>query len=167
MGSASGSRTPAASVATPAIPSYRRARSGRLSGAVARCARRHVPLAGPGSPPRQNALPSAPVRMITPAHGSSRMPLPHGHYLTHSYLRLARRLTLTSVTSLPANDRAQPGETDPPRRRGHDGDRPLQAVLVSGVAGAARLVEPLARALHGTGPALLPLGADLPAGKDR
>jgi len=75
-------------------------------------------------------------------------------------LRLARRLTLTSVTSLPANDRPQPGDTDP-------GDRPLQAVLISGVAGAGHLVVPLSRALDGTGPALLPLDADLPAEKIR
>ena len=86
------------------------------------------------------------------------------------------------MTSLPANDRTQPGETDPARRRGHEGhhgqhghegrddregSRPLHAVLVSGVAGAGRLVEPLARALDGTGPAILPLDADLPAEKIR
>jgi o-succinylbenzoate---CoA ligase len=41
--------------------------------------------------------------------------------------------------------------------------RPLHAVLVSGVAGAARLLPPLAAALDGTGPAVLPLDADLPA----
>ena len=41
--------------------------------------------------------------------------------------------------------------------------RPLHAVLVSGVAGAARLMEPLAAALDGTGPAILPLDAGLPA----
>jgi O-succinylbenzoic acid--CoA ligase len=35
-------------------------------------------------------------------------------------------------------------------------------VLVSGVAGAARLLEPLRAALDGTGPAILPLDADLP-----
>jgi O-succinylbenzoic acid--CoA ligase len=39
----------------------------------------------------------------------------------------------------------------------------LHAVLVSGVAGAARLMDPLARALAGTGPAILPLDAELPA----
>jgi O-succinylbenzoic acid--CoA ligase len=39
----------------------------------------------------------------------------------------------------------------------------LHAVLVDGVAGAARLLEPLARALDGTGPAILPLEAGLPA----
>jgi O-succinylbenzoic acid--CoA ligase len=36
-------------------------------------------------------------------------------------------------------------------------------VLVDGVAGAARLLGPLARALDGTGPAILPLDAGLPA----
>ena len=41
--------------------------------------------------------------------------------------------------------------------------RPLHAVLVSGVAGAARLLDPLAAALDGTGPAILPLDAGLPA----
>jgi O-succinylbenzoic acid--CoA ligase len=35
-------------------------------------------------------------------------------------------------------------------------------VLVSGVAGAAALLEPLSAALDGTGPAILPLDADLP-----
>ena len=74
------------------------------------------------------------------------------------------------MTSLPANDRAPRGErgetdqTDPAR---HPGRRPLTAVLLSGVAHAGRLVEPLARALDGTGPALLPLDADLPANKIR
>jgi len=41
--------------------------------------------------------------------------------------------------------------------------RPLHAVLLSGVADAKRLIEPLARALDGTGPAILPLDAGLPA----
>jgi O-succinylbenzoic acid--CoA ligase len=40
-------------------------------------------------------------------------------------------------------------------------------VLLDGVADAARLLEPLARALDGTGPALLPLDATLPAAKIR
>jgi O-succinylbenzoic acid--CoA ligase len=77
------------------------------------------------------------------------------------------------VTSHPANDRTQQGETDPARQRGpaghhrHDGERPLHAVLISGVTGAGRLVEPLRRALDGTGPAILPLDADLPAGRIR
>ncbi len=48
-----------------------------------------------------------------------------------------------------------------------DGDRPLHAVLLSGVADAGRLVEPLARALDGTGPAILPLDADLPGRDDQ
>jgi len=39
----------------------------------------------------------------------------------------------------------------------------MHAVLVSGVAGAARLLPPLASALDGTGPAILPLDASLPA----
>jgi O-succinylbenzoic acid--CoA ligase len=43
--------------------------------------------------------------------------------------------------------------------------RPLHAVLVSGPAGAARLLGPLAAALDGTGPAILPVDAALPAGK--
>jgi O-succinylbenzoic acid--CoA ligase len=47
------------------------------------------------------------------------------------------------------------------------GGRPLQAVLLRGVGDAARLLEPLARALDGTGPAVLPLDADLPAAKLR
>jgi len=41
--------------------------------------------------------------------------------------------------------------------------RSLHAVLVNGVPGAALLAEPLARALDGTGPAILPLDATLPA----
>jgi o-succinylbenzoate---CoA ligase len=71
------------------------------------------------------------------------------------------------VTSLPANARTQPGQTNPARHRGHEGNRPLTAVLLSGVADADRLVEPLARALDGTGPAILPLDAGLPAEKIR
>ena len=66
------------------------------------------------------------------------------------------------MTSLPANDHAQPGQTGPARHPGDDGGRPLHAVLLSGVADAGRLVGPLARALDGTGPAILPLDADLP-----
>jgi O-succinylbenzoic acid--CoA ligase len=45
--------------------------------------------------------------------------------------------------------------------------RPLHAVLLDGVADAARLLDPLARALDGTGPALLPLDAGLPAARLR
>ena len=45
--------------------------------------------------------------------------------------------------------------------------RPLHAVLVNGVAGAARLTEPLAAALDGTGPAVLPLDAGLPPSRLR
>ena len=41
--------------------------------------------------------------------------------------------------------------------------RQLHAVLLSGVADAGRLLDPLARALDGTGPAILPLDAELPA----
>lgn len=40
--------------------------------------------------------------------------------------------------------------------------RPLHAVLVPGVAGAASLIEPLSAALDGSGPAILPLDAGLP-----
>jgi O-succinylbenzoic acid--CoA ligase len=40
-------------------------------------------------------------------------------------------------------------------------------VLLDGVADAARLLEPLARALDGTGPAILPLDAGLPAARLR
>jgi O-succinylbenzoic acid--CoA ligase len=69
------------------------------------------------------------------------------------------------VTSLPAHGRTQPGPAVPARPAGRDGGRPLHAVLLSGVADAGRLVEPLARALDGTGPAILPLDADLPAEK--
>ncbi|MGD0699627.1 MAG: AMP-binding protein [Trebonia sp.] len=46
-------------------------------------------------------------------------------------------------------------------------NRPLHAVLVSGVADADLLSELLARALDGTGPAILPLDADLPAARLR
>ncbi len=62
------------------------------------------------------------------------------------------------MTFLPAGDR--------PRPHGPDG-RPLHAVLLDGVADAARLLGPLARALDGTGPAILPLDAGLPAAKIR
>jgi o-succinylbenzoate---CoA ligase len=87
------------------------------------------------------------------------------------------------VTSLPADGRprpadgrprpadgdARPGDDDarPARPAGHDGSRPLTAVLLSGVADAGRLVEPLARALDGTGPAILPLDANGPAARIR
>jgi o-succinylbenzoate---CoA ligase len=40
-------------------------------------------------------------------------------------------------------------------------------VLLDGAAGAARLLDPLARALDGTGPAILPLDAGLPAARLR
>jgi len=43
--------------------------------------------------------------------------------------------------------------------------RPLHAVLLNGVADAARLLEPLARALDGSGPAILPVDASLPAAR--
>jgi O-succinylbenzoic acid--CoA ligase len=46
-------------------------------------------------------------------------------------------------------------------------DRPLHAVMLAGVADAARLLGPLAAALDGTGPAILPVDAGLPAGKIR
>jgi O-succinylbenzoic acid--CoA ligase len=45
--------------------------------------------------------------------------------------------------------------------------RPLRAVLLNGTADAARLVEPLALALDGSGPAVLPVDATLPASRIR
>jgi O-succinylbenzoic acid--CoA ligase len=54
--------------------------------------------------------------------------------------------------------------TSPPARA-HPDRRPLQAVLLDGVAGAGRLLEPLARALDGSGPAVLPVDASLPAAR--
>ena len=45
--------------------------------------------------------------------------------------------------------------------------RSLQAVMVSGPADAGRLMAPLARALDGSGPAILPLDAELPAARLR
>jgi len=63
-------------------------------------------------------------------------------------------LPLGPVTSATGEDR--PGSAKQDRR-------PLHAVLLDGVAGAARLLDPLARALDGTGPAILPLDASLPA----
>ena len=56
--------------------------------------------------------------------------------------------------------------TSPPARdhlRHHHGGRPLHAVLLNGAGGAARLLEPLRRALDGSGPAVLPVDASLPA----
>lgn len=50
---------------------------------------------------------------------------------------------------------------------GSPGRRPLHAVLLDGTGGAARLLLPLARALDGTGPALLPVDATLPAARVR
>jgi O-succinylbenzoic acid--CoA ligase len=46
-------------------------------------------------------------------------------------------------------------------------NRPLHAVLLSGAADADRLTEPLARALDGTGPAILPLDSGVPAARLR
>jgi O-succinylbenzoic acid--CoA ligase len=46
---------------------------------------------------------------------------------------------------------------------GHPGRRLLHAVLLDGTGDAARLLGPLARALDGTGPAVLPVDANLPA----
>ncbi len=46
-------------------------------------------------------------------------------------------------------------------------DRPLHAVLLNGVGDAARLLGPLARALDGTGPAIWPVEASLPAARLR
>jgi o-succinylbenzoate---CoA ligase len=46
-------------------------------------------------------------------------------------------------------------------------NRPLHAVLLSGAADADLLAEPLARALDGTGPAILPLDAGVPAARLR
>ena len=71
------------------------------------------------------------------------------------------------MTSLPADGHPRPHEDGPPHHAGNEGNRPLHAVLVAGVADAARLVEPLARALDGTGPAIAPIDASLPAAKIR
>jgi O-succinylbenzoic acid--CoA ligase len=46
-------------------------------------------------------------------------------------------------------------------------NRPLHAVLLAGPADADLLTEPLARALDGTGPAILPLDAGVPAARLR
>jgi o-succinylbenzoate---CoA ligase len=54
--------------------------------------------------------------------------------------------------------------TSPPARDYPD-RRLLHAVLLRGVADAARLAEPLARALDGSGPAILPVDASLPAAR--
>jgi O-succinylbenzoic acid--CoA ligase len=57
------------------------------------------------------------------------------------------------VTSLPVRD--------------HPDARPLHAVLLNGTGDSARLLEPLARALDGSGPAILPVDATLPAARIR
>jgi O-succinylbenzoic acid--CoA ligase len=54
--------------------------------------------------------------------------------------------------------------TSPPARACQD-RRPLHAVLLNGTGDAARLLEPLARALDGSGPAVLPVDASLPAAR--
>jgi o-succinylbenzoate---CoA ligase len=54
--------------------------------------------------------------------------------------------------------------TSPPARDYPD-RRLLHAVLLRGVADAARLAGPLARALDGSGPAILPVDASLPAAR--
>ena len=56
--------------------------------------------------------------------------------------------------------------TSPPARD-YPGRRPLHAVLLDGTADAARLLEPLARALDGSGPAVLPVDANAPAARIR
>ena len=56
--------------------------------------------------------------------------------------------------------------TSPPARA-HPDRRRLQAVLLNGVGDAARLAEPLKRALDGSGPAILPVDASLPAARIR
>jgi O-succinylbenzoic acid--CoA ligase len=50
---------------------------------------------------------------------------------------------------------------------GHPGRRLLHAVLLDGTGDAGRLLDPLARALDGTGPAILPVDANLPADRVR
>jgi o-succinylbenzoate---CoA ligase len=45
--------------------------------------------------------------------------------------------------------------------------RPTHAILISGIADAKRLIGPLGAALDGTGPAILPLDAGLPAARLR
>lgn len=50
---------------------------------------------------------------------------------------------------------------------GHPDRRLLHAVLLDGPGGAGRLIGPLTRALEGTGPALLPVDANLPAARVR
>jgi o-succinylbenzoate---CoA ligase len=57
-----------------------------------------------------------------------------------------------------------PREGDPPEP---PRARSLHAVLLSGIADAKRLADPLAKALDGTGPAILPLDAGLPAARLR
>ena len=57
------------------------------------------------------------------------------------------------MTSLPARDY-------PDRRR-------LHAVLLNGAGDAARLLDPLAGALDGSGAAILPVDASLPAARIR
>ncbi len=56
--------------------------------------------------------------------------------------------------------------TSPPARA-HPDRRRLHAVLLNGVGDAARLAEPLKRALDGSGPAILPVDASLPAARIR
>ena len=51
--------------------------------------------------------------------------------------------------------------------RDHPGRRRLHAVLLNGVGDAARLLGPLTRALDGSGPAILPVDASLPAARIR
>jgi o-succinylbenzoate---CoA ligase len=66
---------------------------------------------------------------------------------------------LTTVTA-PPDLNSPPGTSD-------DGPRAVHAVLLDGVGGAARLLGPLARALDGSGPAILPVDAGLPAPRIR
>jgi o-succinylbenzoate---CoA ligase len=76
-----------------------------------------------------------------------------------------------SVSIPRGDDPPLPARSDRTPRSGPDaqtsrsGRRPLHAVLVDGVAGAARLRGPLSAALDGTGPAILPIDAGLPAAR--
>jgi o-succinylbenzoate---CoA ligase len=54
-----------------------------------------------------------------------------------------------------------------PPAASRDGGRALHAVLLDGVGDAGRLLGPLARALDGSGPAILPVDAGLPAARVR
>src|SRR5262249_8856413 len=134
------------------------------------------------SPPEQNASVPAPVKMITPMPGSSRATL-NACEISHSVVRppafrtlvwlmviFATPSAVSSTMSVSSCAARCPSVTpDPPIQPEFlpvtltfMAGRSLHALLLPPAAGAGRLLDALAAALDGSGPAILPLDPDLP-----